>query len=492
MAGLRTSAVALLCLYWHYMHVKAGTLFAVPGDDVLFNISIAIAPVDNSFIALERSQDERHKIMVFLDRINPPEIAGAYRARIKYTGNIGRGEVTFRLYNVTLEDAGEFRVVPVGIRKVYGSQILAVAGQPDNPTIIERTIPQVNKDHVLECKTQSNSRPETNGFKMSFIWKRNDSVLANNSIQTVQEETLSIHRLQREDRFDKYTCIAFDSEKLKSNKSNYHQIDPKYGPSKELTLDPSNRTYFVEEGFEMRNIICSADCHPDCIYTWDNGVRQGKVLALGVIDDNKRGIYRCTAYNPITNVSLTTSIEVILTSRNNCSCLLGTCQVDMCSSSTITPAHSAKSGLCTDEPCPNEHNEPKTEGKKEFPVAVVSAVGGATFACMNLAIVLVCCKYNRNRLLKSSTTASIPLDDNVNFSPREGQESEEVLDDEDTYSTIDDVFSTERAPSAEMTLKSESFRKKRTSVRYTRQPSVSSRRTSSTADSGIEEEIETP
>ncbi|KAL3884283.1 hypothetical protein ACJMK2_024457 [Sinanodonta woodiana] len=490
MAGLRTSAFALLCLLWHYIHVKAGTLFAVPGDDVLFNISITIAHLDSSFIALEKSPDERYKIMVFLDKSDPPEVSGAYRARIKYTGNILRGEVSFLLTNVSLEDAGEFRVVPVGIRRVYGSQILAVAGRPDNPTIIERTIPQVNKDNVLECKTRSNSRPDTNGYKMSFIWKRNDTILSNNSIQTIQGEKLSIHRLQREDRFDKYTCIAFDNPKLPSNESYHHQIDPKYGPSNELTLDPSNRTYFVAEGFQMKNIVCKADCNPECIYTWGNGIRQGAVLSLGVIDEQKRGIYTCTAQNPITNISVSTSIEVILTSGNNCSCLLGTCQIDMCS--TISPAHTSKSGLCTDEPCHNEHNGPKTEGKKDFPVVLVSAVGGAAFAFMNLAIVLVCCKYYRIRLVKSSTTTRIPQDSNVNLSHREGQESEDVLDEEDTYSTIDDVFSTQSVPSAQMTLKSESFRTRRASVRYTRQPSISSRRTSSTADSGIEEEIDMP
>ncbi|KAK3594686.1 hypothetical protein CHS0354_016353 [Potamilus streckersoni] len=316
MAGMRTPALAvLLCLYWHHVNVKAGTLFAVPGDDVFFNITITSVRPSNGFIALEKSYVEKQNVMVFLDMKNPLVISSPYMGRINFIGNKVLDEVTFWLYNVTLEDAGEYCVVSVGIRKVYGSQILAVAGRPYIPTIVEITVPQVNKDHMLECKTHSNSRPKTNGFKLSFIWKRNDTVLLNTIIRTIQGEMLVIRRLQREDRFDKFTCIAFDSDKLPSDESNGYQIDPKYGPSEVLTLDPSNKTYFVEEGFEMANITCSADCHPRCIFSWDRGKRHGEKLYLGVIDAKSSGIYRCTAQNPVTNVSLTTALRVIL---NNC------------------------------------------------------------------------------------------------------------------------------------------------------------------------------
>ncbi|KAK3594684.1 hypothetical protein CHS0354_016351 [Potamilus streckersoni] len=482
MAGLRTPALAvLLCLYWH--HVLAGTLFAVPGDDVFFNISITSVRPSDSFIALERIPDEKHKVMVFLDRTSPPDISGPYRGRINFTGNISQAEMNFWLYNVSIEDAGEFRVVPVGIRKVFGSQILAVAGRPDNPTIVERTIPQVNKDHVLECKTRSNSRPETNGFKPSFIWKRNDTILENNSVRTVQGETLIIRRLQREDRFDKYTCIAYDSDKLPSNGSSYYQIDPKYGPSEELTLDPSNKTYFVEEGFEMANITCSADCNPHCIFSWDGHVSRGAKLYLGIIDKKRSGIYRCTALNPVTNVSWTTALEVIITTEKNCSCLLRTCEDEACSLSDIH-----ESGRISDVFSPTRTEAVKGNG---FPEPVVYAAG-AIFACLCLVVVFAFYKFYRIRLVKSCSTVSRPQESNVNFSPREGQESDEVSDDGDRYSTIDEVFPKEIVQSAETSTTSESFRKKRTSVRYTRQHSVSSRRTSSTVDSVIEEEIETP
>ncbi|KAL3884571.1 hypothetical protein ACJMK2_024703 [Sinanodonta woodiana] len=390
MAGLRTPALAvLLCLHWY--HVLTGTLFAVPGDDVLFNISIpGVRPTDG-FIALQR-KDQTYKIMVFLDRITPPDISGSYRGRINFTGNLGQLEMNFWLYNVSIEDAGEFRVVPVGIKKVFGSQILAVAGRPDNPTIIETTIPQVNKDHVLECRTRSNSRPETNGFNTSFIWKRNDTILENNSIRTIQGDKLIIRRLQREDRFDKYICIAYDSDRLPSNESTHYQIDPKYGPSKELTLDPSNITYAVEEGFEMESITCSADCHPHCIFSWDRGVRHGAKLYLGVIDKTKYGIYRCTAMNPVTNASCTTAIEVIFTTENNCSCLLQPCADKACSLSS-TQEHKPISNdyLSTRKESPNANG---------FPEPVVYAAG-AVFACLCLGVVFAFYKFYRFKQVQS-------------------------------------------------------------------------------------------
>ncbi|KAL3884572.1 hypothetical protein ACJMK2_024704 [Sinanodonta woodiana] len=316
MAGLRTPALAvLLCLHWHHVIVKAGTLFAVPGDDVFFNISISIVSSNDGFIAVEKHVDDKHKVMVFVDITNPPYISAQYRDRINFPGIIGLTEMYFWLYNVSIEDAGEFRVVPVGIRKVLGSQILAVAGRPGNPTIVERTIPQVYKDHTLECEALSSSRPETNGFNMSFIWKLNGTILVNTMVRIVQGKILIIRRLQREDRFDKFTCIAYDSDRLPSNESMYYQIDPYYGPAEELTLDPPNRTYFVEEGSVLASITCSADCHPHCIFSWDRGVRHGAKLNLSVIDKTKNGIYRCTAKNPVTHVSFTTALEVILTTR---------------------------------------------------------------------------------------------------------------------------------------------------------------------------------
>ncbi|KAL3884577.1 hypothetical protein ACJMK2_024709 [Sinanodonta woodiana] len=316
MAGLRTPAlVVLLCLHWHHVIVKAGTLFAVPGDDVFFNISISIVASTDGFIAVEKHVVDKHKVMVFLDITNPPDISAQYRGRINFTGNIGLTEMYFWLYNVSIEDAGEFRVVPVGIRKVFGSQILAVAGRPGNPTIVERTIPRVYKDHTLECEALSSSRPETNGYNMSFIWKLNGTTLVNTMVRIVQGKILIIRRLQREDRFDKFTCIAYDSDRLPSNESMYYQIDPYYGPAEELTLDPPNRTYFVEEGSVLASITCSADCHPHCIFSWDRGVRHGAKLNLDVIDKTKNGIYRCTAKNPVTHVSFTTALEVILTTK---------------------------------------------------------------------------------------------------------------------------------------------------------------------------------
>ncbi|KAK3602598.1 hypothetical protein CHS0354_034322 [Potamilus streckersoni] len=487
MAGLRTFALAtLLCLYLHHKNVNAGTYFALPGEDVFFNISLTSAPLDNNFISLEKSPDD--KLMVFLSRVNPPEIAIGYRDRINYTGNMGQAEMTFWLYKVSMEDAGEFRVVLLGFGKVLGSQTLVVAGRPDIPTIVERTIAHVNKDYVMECKTQSRSRPETNGFQMHFIWKLNDTNLGNNSIHTVSGHILSIHRLQREDCFDKYSCIAYDNPTLPSNASNYFQIDPKYGPSEEMTLDPLNRTYLVVEGYQMRNITCSADCHPDCMFTWDRGMRQGAKLSLGVIDVDKGGNYTCTAQNPITNVSWTASIEVIITTENNCTCQRATCRVEMCSSPTVPTTQTAESGRisCTDESCRNSKPE-----KDEFPVVVVAAAGAA-FACINLGIILACYKSYRIRHMKSSTTITVLHDSNDNFSRRVDQVREDVSNGEDRYSTIDEVCPKQIVPSAETTLKSESVRKKTTVVRYTRQPSVSSRRTSSTADSIVEEEFETP
>ncbi|KAL3869350.1 hypothetical protein ACJMK2_042043 [Sinanodonta woodiana] len=480
MVELRTHVLAaFLCLYLHYMNVNAGTLFADPGEDVFFNISLTSAPLDNNFISVERSPED--KLMVFLSRANPPTIADRYKGRVTYTGNTEQTEMTFLLKKVSIEDGGEFQVVLTGFRTVLGSQILAVAGRPDIPTIVERTIAQVNKDYVIECKTQSKSRPETNGFQTSFAWKINDTDLKNNSVHTVRGQMLSIHRLQREDRFDKYSCIAFDSPTLPSNASNYYQLDPKYGPSKELTLDPPTRTYIVKEGCQLKTITCSADCHPDCMFTWDRSIDIGAKLSLGVIDIDKSENYTCTAHNPITNISWTTSIEVMLTPEDTCSCQVGTCVCEMCSSPIDTTKQIVRSERisCTDESCGNSKPE-----KNEFPVAMVTAAGVA-FAGINLGIILACYKWY-------STTTHVMHDSNDNLSGSVEQASADHSNGEDRYSTIDEVFPKQIVPSAETTLNSKSSRRKRVSVRYTRQQSVSSRRTSSTGDFGNEEEIETP
>ncbi|XP_053390451.1 neural cell adhesion molecule 2-like [Mercenaria mercenaria] len=82
------------------------------------------------------------------------------------------------------------------------------------------------------------------------------------------------------------------------------------------TLTPANTTYTLVENTRLEDIVCAADCYPECQYRWtkpDNTVVSNNgVLSLGSLKRNEAATYTCTVTRSRTTVSVTKQVSVVV------------------------------------------------------------------------------------------------------------------------------------------------------------------------------------
>ncbi|VDI07996.1 Hypothetical predicted protein, partial [Mytilus galloprovincialis] len=87
----------------------------------------------------------------------------------------------------------------------------------------------------------------------------------------------------------------------------------KYGPNK-VILSPNTSFILLNEGSDVPNIKCKADCQPGCTFTWitPNGQVESKILNIKNIQINQTGTYKCNASNEVSHmVSAGVTITVV-------------------------------------------------------------------------------------------------------------------------------------------------------------------------------------
>ncbi|XP_069119326.1 carcinoembryonic antigen-related cell adhesion molecule 5-like [Argopecten irradians] len=88
-----------------------------------------------------------------------------------------------------------------------------------------------------------------------------------------------------------------------------------YGPGTSIVLSPPDTTYTRTEGDTLPDIICTADCRPDCTFVWtrpDNtNFTVSPVLSLGQLDRSEYGTHRCTARNGVGESTVTSSVDIL-------------------------------------------------------------------------------------------------------------------------------------------------------------------------------------
>ncbi|XP_069109389.1 roundabout homolog 1-like [Argopecten irradians] len=138
----------------------------------------------------------------------------------------------------------------------------------------------------------------------TFVWTRPDNT--NFSVSPV----LSLGQLDRSEH-GTYRCTA-RNEVGESTISII--ITVMYGPGSSILLLPQTMSYNEIEGDLFPEIICTADCRPDCTFVWtrpDNtNFTVSPVLSLGHLDRSEHGTYRCTARNVVGEAIKVNSITV--------------------------------------------------------------------------------------------------------------------------------------------------------------------------------------
>ncbi|VDH94468.1 Hypothetical predicted protein [Mytilus galloprovincialis] len=115
-----------------------------------------------------------------------------------------------------------------------------------------------------------------------------------------------------------YQCEATNT--MGSSKG-HSDIIINYGP-KQVILSPNETSYEFNEDSDVPNVTCTADCQPDCTFTWitpNDEVLSTEILSLTEIQRNQAGIYQCNASNVVVNmVSNDVTISVRCTYSYQC------------------------------------------------------------------------------------------------------------------------------------------------------------------------------
>ncbi|XP_060552462.1 hemicentin-1-like isoform X1 [Ruditapes philippinarum] len=135
-------------------------------------------------------------------------------------------------------------------------------------------------------------------------------------------ETLSLGQVQTSSAGN-YTCRATNGDSQSRWKEKKVTIYIRYGPYQSSTkLSPSTQNYTKNEGQSLNDITCTAECYPDCIYTWSKTrqeqtttVSSTSVLSIGKLHRENFGLYTCIARNPEKISSSTTTIQTLVNVR---------------------------------------------------------------------------------------------------------------------------------------------------------------------------------
>ncbi|XP_069115250.1 hemicentin-2-like isoform X2 [Argopecten irradians] len=174
-------------------------------------------------------------------------------------------------------DIGE-SIISTEVALDYGPSASLALSPPDT------TYTRTEGDTLPDITCTADCRPDC-----TFVWTRPDNT--NFTVSPV----LSLGQLDRSEQ-GSYRCTARnDAWETLSN----ILITVQYGPSA-VSLTPPTVTYTPTEGQSIPTITCSADCNPDCTYSWTKDGQTyttGSGLQLTNIQRGQTGVYRCTASN---------------------------------------------------------------------------------------------------------------------------------------------------------------------------------------------------
>ncbi|KAL3860886.1 hypothetical protein ACJMK2_006982 [Sinanodonta woodiana] len=166
----------------------------------------------------------------------------------------------------------------------------------------------VGGNSMLNCTTVSSSIPANHNLAMLSERKRNGLNIALGSKYSVIGTTLAINNLIRADNGDRFTCVAYEDPRMKSNESGEFLLNVLYGPDN-VQITPTADLTVQEEG--PVNMTCSAECNPVCkTYRWQDGIENTLIgskqsLVMPKVRREQAGFYICNVTNDVTFWSAT-------------------------------------------------------------------------------------------------------------------------------------------------------------------------------------------
>ncbi|KAL3860942.1 hypothetical protein ACJMK2_007037, partial [Sinanodonta woodiana] len=166
----------------------------------------------------------------------------------------------------------------------------------------------VGGNSMLNCTTVSSSIPANHNLAMLSEWKRNGLNIALGLKYSVIGTILAINNLIRANNGDRFTCVAYEDPRMKSDESGEFLLNVLYGPDN-VQITPTADLTVQEE--RPVNITCSAECNPVCkMYRWQNGIENTLIgskqsLVMTKVRREQAGFYICNVTNGVTFWSAT-------------------------------------------------------------------------------------------------------------------------------------------------------------------------------------------
>ncbi|XP_033726148.1 uncharacterized protein LOC117315853 [Pecten maximus] len=124
------------------------------------------------------------------------------------TVSLASASAYLTMASVRKTDAGYYYTVNER-GNVLGGQLLVATDAPTQPIITSSRITYVGRSVTLRCSSTSRSQPYNHGLVLVFTWEINNTVVYGERFN-VTGRRLSIDPVQRNDKFDKYTCVTYE------------------------------------------------------------------------------------------------------------------------------------------------------------------------------------------------------------------------------------------------------------------------------------------
>ncbi|XP_055958991.1 hemicentin-1 isoform X6 [Patella vulgata] len=200
-------------------------------------------------------------------------------------------QLYLNITNVTSTDAGTWTCgdsfntrtsPPVTLPVYYGPENIRFTPTSSNITVIE------NESRNITCSADCNPPP------CNINWYKGSETSGN--IISSSNGRLQLNNIQRQDTT--YTCQAKHRNLTTTPLTKTLQITVYYGPEN-IRFTPTSSSITVIEN-ESRNVICSADCNPQCNINWYTGstiISSTELLSLNNIQRQQAGNYTCQVTN---------------------------------------------------------------------------------------------------------------------------------------------------------------------------------------------------
>ncbi|XP_063293150.1 carcinoembryonic antigen-related cell adhesion molecule 16-like [Pelobates fuscus] len=248
------------------------------------------------------NSNAEYQILSYIPALNPPQTNGKqYFSRAS-----GLPNGSLLISDLVITDRGIYTVIGQTDRGIWQESVNLTVYIPVTKPVIRANSSLVNENDTvtLTCEMENAER---------IVWGRSNGRLPSDITLSNDNRTLTFSSIKRSDSGD-YYCEA--ENVINKIKSDIYTLKVNYGPENLIITGPNG----IESLFNLTvgtslSLRCSAASFPPPTYHWKhNEIDLRKYDSILTLDLSlkENGSYTCTASNSKTNITVATSVVVIV------------------------------------------------------------------------------------------------------------------------------------------------------------------------------------